>query len=234
MLMLNVTRRLWQLPRSISASRTRTCGCRTTGCSCAGSAPSWTPPTGTRWAARDPWRPGGCHVACACARGGPASLRSCGNSRRAGRPCWREAGAHGALLLLLLDQEAWGHGRRHRLPWIAGGRRAAWAKAAGRAPQRRRPRPLPALPGPAAAPSGRTRTPGRQGRQPAHVPGRPTTEACPVARAVRTAPVGQLGSLDHNPCPPRVAPTPDPSSGSGREDPKSIRTGALSGDFLAK
>ena len=66
MLMVYVTRRLWQLLPNISASRTRTCGYRTTSCSCASFAASWMLPTGTRRAVHVLWRRCGHHIACAC------------------------------------------------------------------------------------------------------------------------------------------------------------------------
>ncbi|CAN0375296.1 unnamed protein product [Rangifer tarandus platyrhynchus] len=103
------------LPPNISASRTRTCGCRTTSCSCAGSAASWTLPTGTRRAARDLWW----HCGHQLHEVAPQASEAAGIRGAPVGPAGREPGAHGAVLPLL-DQEERGCGRRHRLPQIEG------------------------------------------------------------------------------------------------------------------
>ena len=171
----------------------------------------------------------------------PRASEAAGTRGARGGPAGREPGAHGVLLLLLLDQEERGRGPRHRLPQIqglpgrleqaVGGRRGLKQQVqrrSGGAPSRYphsrpcccpvRPHKPPPLP---PSPPRKTRLSPRTHPWTTHW-SHLTTEASPMACTVRTVPAGQRGSRDHNPFPPQVAPTPDPSSGSEREDPKPI------------
>ncbi|CAI9164920.1 unnamed protein product [Rangifer tarandus platyrhynchus] len=126
MLMLNVTRRLWQLPQLPEYLGLRDanlwlqddklqlrglCGfLDAADRHKAGSAR----PVAALWAPR-----------CLCLRHevAPRGSEAAGTRGARGGTSGREPGAHGALLLLLLlplDQEKRGRGRRHRLPQIEG------------------------------------------------------------------------------------------------------------------